>query len=80
MLVRSRGSLAFFWLPRRVLEQSLVSVELQAPSLFPRSVAAAACAHMSSYATLVHASVVLELVTNFLSFTLEYESVSVLLQ
>ena len=34
---------------------------------------------MSSYATLVHASVVLQLVTNFLSFTLEYEPVSVLL-
>ena len=70
-LTRSRDSFAHFWLLKEVLDLSLVSVELQAPALFPRSVAAAACADMSTYATLVHASVVLELVTNFLSFTLE---------
>ena len=79
VLVRSRGHLAHLWIPRRVLERSWVSVELQAPALFPRSVATTTCTHVSSYATLVCAFFVLELETNFLSISFKGELVSVLL-
>ena len=79
MLVRSRDSLAHLWLPRRVRERSSVSVELQAPALCPRNVATATGTHVSSHATMVCAFFVLEFETNFLSISLEYELVSMLL-
>ena len=79
MLVRSRAPWAHLWIPRRVLERSWVSVELQAPALCPRRVATATCTHVSSYATLVCAFFVLELETNFLSISPKDELVSVLL-
>ena len=79
MLIRSRDSLAHLWLPRRVLQRGQVSVELQAPALFPGSVATATGTHVSSHAALVCAFFVLELETELLSIPLEYELFSVLL-
>ena len=71
MLVRSRGSDVHFWMLRRDLERTRISVEVDTFAFDPWRVATATGTDVSSYATLVLTYVVLELETKLLITSLD---------
>ena len=64
MLVRSRGSNVYFWMPLQCLERIRTSAEIDTFAFDPWRVTAATGADMSSYATLVLTFFVLKLETS----------------